>query len=108
MVKIEIKSEYLNIESTKDGDIVEIVEEGELVDEEGKFGKDKGKQIKRLYLPVKVNNETLMWTPWNSELKACCIAWQSDDTKTWVGKKLQAVHHNNKLIIKPIVEKKVD
>jgi len=72
---------FLKPEMVKDGDTVEILDEGTI--RESKFGKD------RVVVTVKLpNGETALWSLNQTTLNAL-IQGYGDETKNWVGKKVK-------------------
>lgn len=94
---------YLSVDTTKDGDIIEIMNEG--VKEMGKDWQGKDKMM--FNLTVKNGTEELIWSPWPRDGQKLQKAWGMDSSK-WIGKKVQIIHEKNKMIARPIVEEKVD
>ena len=103
MVEVEIEDMYISFENTKDGDIVEIIEEGQYEMKKVSWSKD---EKKILNIPVRLNDKKIIWSPWNKDSKKCIEAW-GKDTKNWVGMKFEIVHMENKMLIRPIVVEKV-
>lgn len=99
MVKVDVRGDYLNIESTKDGDLGEITAEGDYVEMDDKF--HVGKKRKVLNLPVLVNSKAMIWSPNMKQLKLLVSAW-GEESKAWVGKKFQIFHIEDNLLIKPL------
>ena len=93
---------YLSVDSTKDGDVIEIMNEG--VKEMGKDWKGKDKMM--FNLTVKNGDTELIWSPWPKDGQKLQKAFGMD-SKNWVGKKITIIHENKKVIIRPIVEEKV-
>lgn len=87
MVDTSELEKYLNEKTAKDGDIIEIKGEGEIVD--GKFGK-------MLNIPVLCNGKELTWTPSAKARNTLNKKLGTTDTKNWVGKKFQAVYIEDK------------
>lgn len=75
---------YLNEKSAKKGDIVEIKSEGEIVEQDGKFGKQRV-----LNIPVLLNGREMIWSPKKTATNLANKIFDSTDTKNWVGKKFQ-------------------
>ena len=97
LVEKEKDSRYLSVDSTKDGDIAEIMSEGTM----GLVVKEM-----KLNLDVKVGNDELIYTPWPNAKNLLIDAFGTE-TKNWIGKKFIILHVNKKLIIRPISDTKV-
>lgn len=102
MVLVEVKAAFLNFDSTKDGDIFEIIGEGHYSDDKVSWSKDL---VKRLHIPVKINDVELEWTPWDSDITKISAAW-GKESMDWVQKKVRVTHDGKKMIISPITEEK--
>lgn len=76
---------FLNGENAVDGDIVEIVGEGEIKTMKKRDGTEK--QV--LNLPVTLNGKSLVYTPAFKSLKILQEIFSSSDTADWIGKKFQ-------------------
>lgn len=100
MVLVEVKASFLNYESTKDGDIWTIMNEGEYTLETPTWSK---KEVNRLHIDVQKleSPTTLDWTPWDSDLKKVVEAW-GNESKSWIGKKIRITHDGKKMIISPV------
>jgi len=84
MVEIDV-SEYLNTQTAQDGDIVEIVGEGEYSTiRDNRTQREK----KVLNIPVLLNEKQLIYTPSKGTLRDLAKRW-GKDTKDWIGKKFQ-------------------
>ena len=101
MVETDFGGDFVTIDSTKDGQIAVILDEGtygELV--------FQGKTKKVLNFRVKINEKEMIWTPGIKQGKVAQKAWGTESLN-WVDKKFEIVHIDNKLLIRPIVEEKV-
>lgn len=84
MVEVDFGGDYLNAETSKDGDICEIMGEGAYEEKE-----IKGKKKKLFNLPVRLNGtKDLIYTPGAKAGKELMRAW-GKDSKNWIGKKFQ-------------------
>ena len=96
------KGAFMNIDSTNDGDIAVILDEGEIVEMQSKFSKQ---MEKKLNLNVEINGTKLIWTPWDKDGRELQKAY-GIDTKDWVGKKLSILHIDKRMVVRPIVAEK--
>ena len=101
MVETEFGGDYVSIDSTKDGQIVEIKGEGE-------WGEItyQGKTKKVLNIPVVINGKEMTWTPGIRAGKSAQNAWGTNSL-AWVGMKFEIIHMENKMLIRPIIIEKV-
>ncbi len=76
--------EYLNDMTCKDGDIVEIVNEGKIERKQDK--QDPTKTFTQLNIGVKVNGRDLTWTP-NKDARDVLNKKYGTNTAKWVGVK---------------------
>lgn len=90
---------YLNFDSTKDGDIVEIISEGKR-----EFNETLKKEIYNIN--VKKGEKKMIYSPNNSSGKILQAAFGEDDVN-WIGKKFEVLHVDKKMLIRPIVVEKV-
>ena len=81
MVEADFSGDFLNVDNTKKGDIIEITGEGEF--QEREFN-DKKRLV--LNIPVKINDSEKVWTPWNEDGKTWVNTF-GKETKNWIGKK---------------------
>ena len=93
----DFSGDYLNFDSTKDGDIVEIIAEGANV-----YSEALKKEIYNL--KVRRNGKEMTYSPNNTAGKALQEAFGMDD-KDWTGKKFTVIHADKKMLIRPIVVK---
>lgn len=98
----EFKGKYLNMDSTKDGDIGELLDGGVVVEIKDKF---TGKMKAVRNITVNVGGIELIWSPWASDGRAIQKAWGME-SDGWKGKKIQILHVNKKMVIRPIVAEK--
>lgn len=85
-MKAEKISNWVKVgENLKDGDIVQILEEGEI--QESEF---KGKQTKRFVTKVKLTGGEVKSVGMNSTSFNNLIDAFGDETKTWIGKDVKA------------------
>lgn len=101
MVEADFGGDFLNYDSTKDGDIFVITGEGEYGELEF-----QGKKKRVLNIPVELNGRGLTYTPGMKAGKALVKAF-GKETKSWVGKRVQVLHIEDKMVIRPIIEERV-
>lgn len=105
MVVIIVKDEYLNFDSTEDGDLFEILSGGDYSLDKVTWETEK---VSRIHLPTLLNGKTkLDWTPWDSDLRKLIAVW-GKNSEDYKGKKCRITHDKKKMLISPIVEEKVD
>lgn len=90
----DFSGDFLTIKSTQDGDICEIMDEGQ-----EQFSQALGKKL--FNIKVKKNDKVFTWTPNNEAGRSLQTAW-GKDSKNWIGKKFQIFHISNSMKIKPI------
>lgn len=95
----DFSGDFLNFESTEDGDIVEIISEGKV-----EFNKTLQKEMYNI--KVRKNGKEMTYSPNNTSGRLLQDAFGKDD-KNWVGKKFSVMHVDKKMIIRPIKEAKV-
>lgn len=87
-----LETNWLNGENTKDQDKVVVLDEGELVEQEGKTGK-----YLQLCLNVEHNKSRRKVGLNRMSHKAIAEMWGSD-TKSWIGKVLSVRHVPDKVV----------
>jgi len=92
------KGAFMSVDTTEDGDIATILDEGELVPMVSKFTKQ---EEMKLNLNVDINGTKLIWTPWDKNGRELQKAFGMD-SKDWVGKKLSILHIDKKMVVRPI------
>ena len=108
MVELELGN-YLNVESTKDGDIGVITEEADYVEIEV-----EGKKKRWLNIPCEVGQKKVIYSPPWKVQKLFKAEWGSN-TKGWIGKKFLIGHKDIEVggkdmtVVRamPIIEQKV-
>ena len=95
----DFSGDFLNFDSTQDGDIVEIMEEGKI-----EFNQTLKKNL--FNISVKKGDKVLVYSPNNTAGRELQKAY-GKDSKEWIGKKFQILHVDKKMLIRPIVEKRV-
>lgn len=95
----DFTGDFLSYDSTKDGDIVEIVDEGKM-----EFSETLNKDM--FNLRVKHNNKVKIYSPNNKAGTALQTAFGLDSSG-WIGKKFQILHIDKKMHIRPLTENKI-
>jgi hypothetical protein len=90
----DFSGSYLNYESTTDGDIVTILDEGRV-----EYNETLKKDM--FNINVEVNKNKKVYSPNNNAGRALQDAF-GKDTKGWVGKQFTILHVDKKMLIKPI------
>jgi hypothetical protein len=90
----DFSGDFLNYDSTQDGDIIEIMDEGKV-----EFNETLKKNMFNLH--VKKGDKVLTWSPNNSSGRLLQEAFGKDSTG-WIGKKISILHVDKKMLIRPI------
>lgn len=90
----DFSGSYLKLESTQDGDIIEIVDEGKY-----EFSENLKKDM--FNLKVKRGDKVMTWSPNNKQGQALQDAFGLDSVN-WKGKKCQILHIEGKMNVRPI------
>lgn len=90
----DFSGEFLNYDSTTDGDIVEILDEGKV-----EFNATLKKEMFNIH--VKRGDKVMTYSPNNSCGRLLQDAF-GRDTVSWVGKKFQIIHVDKKMLIRPL------
>jgi hypothetical protein len=85
MVEADFSGDYVNVENTQQGDIMEIVSEAKYEE----FTKKDGSVKTILNIPVLVNGKNKIYSPSRDAGRALVKAF-GKETKEWIGHKLQA------------------
>ena len=91
--------DFLNFDSTADGDIVEILDEG----------KEEFNQILKkimFNISVKKGDKVMIYSPNNNSGRLLQEVF-GKDSKDWIGKKFQIIHVEKRMLIRPIKTEKV-
>ncbi len=96
-MEVDFGGDFLTIDSTKDGDIAEILDEGSKA-----TLTFQGKSKDVINFKVRINGKELTYTPSNKQGKSLITAF-GKETKKWISKKFQILHVEDKLIIRPII-----
>lgn len=94
-MKPDFSGDYITAKSIHDGDIVEFIDEGKVV-----FNDFLNKDM--FELKVKTNEKVKTWSPSDKHGVILQKAF-GDDTKGWIGKKVQLSLLEGKMFIKPLV-----
>lgn len=90
----DFSGNYLKLESTQDGDIIEIVDEGKM-----EYSENLKKDM--FYVRVKNGDKVMIWSPNNKQGTALQEAF-GEDSVNWKGKKCQVMHVEGKMVVRPI------
>lgn len=93
-MKPDFSGDYLNIDSTQDGDIVEILDEGKV-----EFNETLKKDLFNIH--VKLNDKVKTYSPSNKAGRSLQEAF-GEDSSNWIGKKFQVLHIDKKMVVRPI------
>jgi hypothetical protein len=99
MAILDFSGEYLNYESSNDGDICEILDECK-----EEYNTTLKKTMSNMH--IKKNDKTMIYTPSNAAGKILQAAFGAD-SKDWIGQKFQIVHADKKMLIRPIKVTKI-
>ena len=94
MVIKDFSGDFLKADSIEDGDIIEVMDEGK-----DEFNQALNKTIYNL--SVKKGDKVMKWSPNNESGRIMQQAY-GNDSKDWVGKKIQIFKVGNSMKIKPI------
>lgn len=101
MVETDFSGDFLNYDSTQDGDIVTILGEGKV-----EFN-DNPKIMRDMFnMPVEKNGKKMTYSPNNSAGKLLQEAF-GKDSKNWIGKQFSVLHADKKMLIRPIKTDKI-
>ena len=90
----DFSGDFINYDSTQDGDIATILDEGEV-----EYNEILKKDM--FNLKVKLGEKVKVFSPSNTAGRALQGAF-GKDSKDWKYKKFQIIHADKKMIIKPI------
>lgn len=90
----DFSGDFLNIDSTQDGDVIEILNEGK-VEYNDKLKKNM------FNLQVKKGDKVMTYSPNNQSGRQLQEAF-GRDSKDWIGKKFQIIHFQGKMAIRPL------
>ena len=95
----DFTGDFLNYESTKDGDIVTILDEGKMEDNEI--------LKKKLFnIGVEHNQKQKIYSPSIKAGRSLQEAFGMD-SKNWIGKQFEVLHVDKKMMIRPIKTTKI-
>lgn len=95
----DFSGDFLNFESTKDGDVCEFMDEGKV-----EFNETLKKNM--FNIKVKLNDKIKIYSPSQKAGQELQKAFGMD-TKSWIGKKVEVLHVQGKMVIRPIKTEKV-
>ena len=95
----DFSGDFLNFESTHDGDICEIIDEGRV-----EYNETLKKDM--FNLKVKLNEKVKTYSPSNKVGQELQKAFGMD-TKQWIGHKFEVLHVQGKMAIRPLKVEKV-
>jgi len=95
----DFSGDFINYDSTQDGDIVEILDEGKI-----EYNETLNKDM--FNLKVKLSEKVKIYSPSQTAGRSLQDAF-GKDSKNWVNKKFTILHIDKKMIIKPIKIEKV-
>jgi hypothetical protein len=90
----DFSGDFVSFDSTQDGDIAEILNEG-VIEYNETLKKDM------FNLKVKINEKIKIYSPNNTAGRTLQDTY-GKDSKDWIGKKFQIFHIDKKMLIKPL------
>ena len=96
----DFSGDFISAGSIKDADIIEIVDEGKV-----EFNNTLGKDMFNLKVKLNGDEKLKTWNPNNKHGKLMQSAFGMD-SKDWIGKKVQLVLIEDKMLIKPLIPTK--
>lgn len=96
----DFSGDFISANSVKDGDMIEIIDEGKV-----EFNDTLGKDMFNLHVKLNGNEKPKIWSPNNKHGKLLQSAF-GQDSKDWVGRKVQLIVIEDKMLIKPVVTQK--
>lgn len=90
----DFSGDFLNFDSTKDGDVFEIIDEGKV-----EYNETLKKDM--FNIKVKQGEKVKTYSPNNTSGRELQSAFGLD-TKQWVGKKFEILHVQGKMAIRPL------
>ena len=97
-MEVDFSGDFINFKSTKDGDIMIIIDEGKL-----EYNEILKKEM--FNIGVEMNGKKKIYSPTNEAGRLLQIKF-GKDSKDWLGKKIQIVHAGEKMLIRPLVDEK--
>jgi hypothetical protein len=91
---VDFSGDFLNYESTEDGEIVTILNEGKV-----EYNETLKKEL--FNISVEHNGKTKIYSPNNTAGKVFQETF-GKDTKEWVGKQFEVLHVDKKMKVRPI------
>ena len=99
MVVLDLSGDFLNFDSTKDGDICTVITEAKPV-----FNETLKKEI--VDMQVEKDGKKYTYSPNLSAQRSFTEAF-GKDTKDWVGKQFEILHVQGKMAVRPVKTQKV-
>lgn len=93
MVELDLSGDFLNFDSTKDGDVCVILNEAKPV-----YNENLKKEI--VDMEVEKNGKKFTYSPNLSAQKALAEKF-GKETKEWIGKKFEILHVQGRIAIRP-------
>lgn len=96
----DFSGDYFNYESSTDGELVEIISEGKT---------EFSEKLKKNMFNINIrrsDGKEMIWSPSNEAGRLLQEAF-GKDTKTWIGQKIEVVHIDKKLKIRPVRTQKI-
>jgi len=93
-METDFSGDFINFDSTQDGDIAEILDEGKV-----EYNETLKKDM--FNLKVKLGEKIKTYSPSNTAGRALQEAY-GKDSKKWIHQKFQIFHVDKKMLIKPI------
>ena len=95
----DFSGDFISYDSTSDNDVMVILNEGKV-----EYNENLKKDM--FNIQVELNEKKKIWSPNNKHGKALQEAF-GNDTKEWIGQKVQILHVDKKMAIRPIKAEKV-
>jgi hypothetical protein len=93
-MQVDFSGDFVSFDSTQDGDIAEILDEGKV-----EYNETLKKDM--FNLKVSLNGKQKIYSPNNTSGRALQDAF-GKESKDWIGKKFQIIHADKKMLIKPL------
>jgi hypothetical protein len=99
MTVFDFSGDFLNVESTKDGDIVVFLDGGRV-----EYNEVLKKNLTNF--AVEVNSKRKTYSPTQKAGQEFQKAF-GEDSDNWIGKKFEVLHVQGKMVVRPIKEVKI-
>ena len=99
MVVLDLSGDYLNVDSTKDGDVCVIITEAKPT-----YNENLKKNI--VDMEVEKDAKKFTYSPNLNAQRSLTDAF-GKDTKDWIGKQFEVMHLQGKMVIRPIKTEQV-